>query len=293
MTARMIDASSQRPGSAVARPRRLRRRRGRRGGVITADGSSTVGPFVTKAAEDFKAGAGRRRDRRHLRHRRRVRALLRRRDRPLERVATDRRGRAGALRGGGRRVHRVPGRHRRADERREHRERLGDVPDRRAAEGDLGAGLEGHELEPGRPVVPRRPAQLYGAGHRLRHVRLLHRRRSTARRARAAPTTRRARTTTSSSRASRATGAALGYFGFSYFEQNQDTLEGPRGRRRQRLRRPERRGGAGRHVRAALAPALRLREAELVRRQRGRPQLRRVHARQQRVDRRGGPVRAR
>ena len=25
------------------------------GGVITADGSSTVGPFVTKAAEDFKA----------------------------------------------------------------------------------------------------------------------------------------------------------------------------------------------------------------------------------------------
>ncbi len=28
------------------------------GGVITADGSSTVGPFVTKAAEDFKATGG-------------------------------------------------------------------------------------------------------------------------------------------------------------------------------------------------------------------------------------------
>jgi phosphate transport system substrate-binding protein len=28
------------------------------GGVITADGSSTVGPFVTKAAEDFKAAEG-------------------------------------------------------------------------------------------------------------------------------------------------------------------------------------------------------------------------------------------
>ena len=26
--------------------------------AITADGSSTVGPFVTKAAEDFKAGGG-------------------------------------------------------------------------------------------------------------------------------------------------------------------------------------------------------------------------------------------
>lgn len=28
------------------------------GGVLTADGSSTVGPFVTKAAEDFKAQGG-------------------------------------------------------------------------------------------------------------------------------------------------------------------------------------------------------------------------------------------
>ena len=27
-------------------------------GVITADGSSTVGPFTTKAAEDFKASGG-------------------------------------------------------------------------------------------------------------------------------------------------------------------------------------------------------------------------------------------
>ena len=31
---------------------------GNGGGVITADGSSTVGPFMTKAAEDFKAEAG-------------------------------------------------------------------------------------------------------------------------------------------------------------------------------------------------------------------------------------------
>ena len=44
----------------VARRGRLwrRRRLGSGGGVITADGSSTVGPFVTKAAEDFKADGG-------------------------------------------------------------------------------------------------------------------------------------------------------------------------------------------------------------------------------------------
>ena len=52
----------------------------------------------------------------------------------------------------------------------------------------------------------------------------------------------------------------LGYFGFSYFEENQDTLKARRDRRRRRLRRAERRDGAGRHVHAALAAALRLRE---------------------------------
>ena len=48
------------------------------GGVITADGSSTVGPFVTTAAQDFKEADRSQRHRRHLRHRRRVRAVLRR-----------------------------------------------------------------------------------------------------------------------------------------------------------------------------------------------------------------------
>ena len=40
------------------------------------------------------------------------------------------------------------------------------MPDRRAAEEDLGAGGrgQGQELEPGRPVVPRRGTTLYGAG---------------------------------------------------------------------------------------------------------------------------------
>ena len=43
-----------------SRRRRLRRRRRlvERRGLITADGSSTVGPFATKAAEDWKAAGG-------------------------------------------------------------------------------------------------------------------------------------------------------------------------------------------------------------------------------------------
>ena len=52
----------------------------------------------------------------------------------------------------------------------------------------------------------------------------------------------------------------LGYFGFSYFEENQDTLKARRDRRRRRLRRTERRERAGRHLQAALAPALHLRQ---------------------------------
>ncbi len=46
-------------------------------GTLTADGSSTVGPFATAAAETFqRANSGAQRHRRHLRHRRRLRALL-------------------------------------------------------------------------------------------------------------------------------------------------------------------------------------------------------------------------
>ena len=80
---------------------RRRRSRGRRQdptynlkklkGSITADGSSTVGPYTTAAAELFrKAGAsGVQRHRRHLGHRRRLPALLQGRDRPLRRLAAD------------------------------------------------------------------------------------------------------------------------------------------------------------------------------------------------------------
>ena len=84
---------SSRPAAAAATTRRPS------GDVITADGSSTVGPFTTKAAEDWKAAGGGDVTVGISGHRGRLRALLRGRDRHLERVARDRRGRGGALRG--------------------------------------------------------------------------------------------------------------------------------------------------------------------------------------------------
>ncbi len=83
-----------------------------------------------------------------------------------------------ALRRSRRRLRRVPGRCGRADRRRQPRERLGHLPDRRSAEEDLGAGGRGqdHELEPGRPELPGPGARPRGPGHRLGHLRLLHRR---------------------------------------------------------------------------------------------------------------------
>ena len=248
---------------------------GNGGGVITADGSSTVGPFVTKAAAGLQGRGGRRRHGRHLGHRRRLRALLRRRDRSLERVTPDRRGGDRALRGGRHRVRRVPHRHRRAHQRRERRERLGDVPDDRTAEGDLGARLEGRAT--GTRSTRRSPtcrSACTGPGPTPGRS-TTSRMRSTARRARAAPTSQpseddnvivqgvsgeRAASATSASRTTSRTRRTL------------KALEVDGGIR---VRRAERRDGAERHVHAALASAVRVREAELVRRQRGRARLHR------------------
>ena len=91
---------------------------------------------------------------------------------------------------------RIRDRQRRPYRRRQPRERLGYLPDGRAAQRDLGAGLDGQQLEPGRPVVPGRAA---GAGR----CRAPTRARSTtsptpsmARKALPGPTTKRPRTTT-------------------------------------------------------------------------------------------------
>ena len=114
--------------------RRRRRRRWQCGGTITADGSSTVGPFATRAAEDFRAenpdvdvtvgisGTGGGFERFCAGE-----TDISDASRPIDEEE------AAVVRGERRRVRRAPGRHRRADEHREHRERLGDVPDGRAA----------------------------------------------------------------------------------------------------------------------------------------------------------------
>ena len=85
--------------------------------------------------------------------------------------------------------------------------------------------LEGEELEPGRPDLPRPGAEALRARHRLRHVRLLHRR--DQRRGGREPLRllARARTTTSIVPGVSGEKGGLGYFGFSYFEENQDTLK--------------------------------------------------------------------
>ena len=52
---------------------------------------------------------------------------------------------------------------------------------------------------------------------------------------------------------------ALGYFGFTYFEENQDKLKAVKVDGGERLRRAERRDRAGRHLHAAVPAAVHLR----------------------------------
>ena len=113
---------------------------------------------------------------------------------------------------------------------------------------------------------------------------------STARRALAAPITRPARTTTSPCRGKRRKGG-LGYFGFSYFEENQASLEALEidgGSGLCRAECPER---PGRRLRAPRATALRLCETESLGRD-GGGGVPRLHARERDHDRRAGAVRA-
>ena len=79
----------------------------------------------------------------------------------------------------------------------------------------------------------------------------------------------------------------LGYFGFSYYEENKAKLKAREGRPRHRLRRAERRDGAEQHVQAALTAALHLREAHLVQAPRS-GRLHRLHLQQREGDREAG-----
>ena len=190
------------------------------------------------------------------------------------------------------RVHRAPGRGRRTHGGRQPRERLGDLPHGRAAQHHLGARGRGNGRRTGTRSTRASPTRSWSseepAPTRARST--TSPTRSTARRARAAPTTTPPRTTTSRSRRVAGETGGLGYFGFSYFEQNQDTPEGRRDRRRRRLRRAERGGSAGRHLHAARAAALHLREEGVAREARRLPAFVQYLPRQHRPDRRGGAL---
>ena len=128
----------------------------------------------------------------------------------------------------------------------------------RAAEDDLGPRLDGLELEPGRPELPRRGARALRPGHRLGHVRLLHRR--DQRRGGREPLRlhrERGRQRHRPGRRRREGRARL--LRLLVLRGEPGHAEGARDRRRRRLRRAQRRDGAGRHLHPALAPALRLR----------------------------------
>ena len=125
---------------------------------------------------DLQARQGARHGR-HRRHRRRLQALLPRRDRHLQRLASDPEGRDGGLPRRRHQVHGAAGRVRRADRRGQPAEHLGQVADRRGPEEDVGAGRAGprHQVESGALRVAGAAADAVRPWRRLRHVRLLHR----------------------------------------------------------------------------------------------------------------------
>ena len=147
-------------------------------GSVTADGSSTVGPYTTAAAELFsRAGA------------KNVQVTvgisgtgggferfckgetdLSDASRPMKitEAATCKTNSIGCVAG----LHR---RQRRAHCRREPGQHVGEVPLGRRAQEDLGHRLEGEQLEGRSCRVPRPEDQALRPRHRLGHVRLLHR----------------------------------------------------------------------------------------------------------------------
>ena len=101
---------------------------------------------------------------------------------------------------------------------------MGHVPDDRAAREDLGPRLQGGELERGRPVLPGREAVALRPRHRLGHVRLLHGEINGEEGASRSDYNASENDNVTVTGVSGEKGG-LGYFGFSYFEENQDTLK--------------------------------------------------------------------
>ncbi len=163
--------------------------------------------------------------RRHLRHRRRLRAVLRRRDRHLRRLAPDQGRGGGDLRGERHRVRRVPGRERRAHRRRQPGERLGDVPHGRPAEDDLGArtrrSTNWNEVD---PSFPDEQLTLFGPGTDSGTFDYFT---DAINGEEGASRTDYTATEDDNVTVQGVAGdkGGLGYFGFSYYEQNQDKLK--------------------------------------------------------------------
>ena len=200
--------AGHRPGRRRRVWRHRRRRRRHRGDEPLGQGRHRRlldrGPHLRGHRRGVQEGAVRGRGhRRHLRHRRRLHQVLRRRDRHPGRLprhhdeekqaswASSTRSSASASTGWpwSPRPRTVPGH-----------------PELRADGRDL-RGRRGHDLEPGRPQVPQREDRHLRPGHRVRHLRLLQRggpRRPRRGRGSPATTTPPPPTTTPSSRASRA-----------------------------------------------------------------------------------------
>ena len=196
--------------------------------VVQIDGSSTVFPdhrSGRRRIPEGQKGQGQSHGR-HLRHRRRFQEVLPRRDRHHRCLAPDPQGGDGSLQEARRRVLRAAGRLRRADRGREPEERLGQVPDRRRAQEDVGAGAQGKITSWNQvsPDWPNEPLKLFGAGRRFRHLRLLHR--SDRRQGQVQPRRlhrQRGRQRAGAGRRQRRN--ALGYFGFAYYVENQNKLK--------------------------------------------------------------------
>ena len=255
-------------------------------GSVTADGSSTARPVHDRRRRGLpEEEQGGTRHGRHLRHGRRLRAVLPQRDRPLERVAADEAGRGGQVPRRRRQVGRVHGRERRPLGRRQQAEHVGELPHGRRAEEGLGAGLEGQQLEPDPRQLPERAAEALRRRHRLGHVRLLHR--GDQRQGEGEPL-RLPRDRGRQRRRPGGRGRARcdGLLRLLLLRGEQGQAEGARDRPGQGpgLRHAERRDRAGEQVPPALAAALHLLEAHLVQAA-GRGRLHRLHLQQREGDR--------
>ena len=176
---------------------------------------------------------------RHLRHRRRLREVLRRRDRHLRRLAADQADEEVAgLQEERHQVRRGPGRQRRHRRRDQQGQRLVDCLTTDQLKKIWEPGLEGQRASKrDRPEAARRAADAVTARAPTPARSTSSPTRSTARRARPARTTARPRTTTSLVQGVAGDKGGLGYFGFSYYEENAGQAQAWSRRRRRRLRR--------------------------------------------------------